>query len=179
MNDIRIDEERSSGLIKGVDLGAISPGVTVLKILYLTNTGASGDRILDISIQSRTFTTANKAASPISPPSPSLDHSDTSESLQTLVIPTVNAMKMAFDVTYTRASRSPAGLVDLRSYEDEYWDDTDGGEAQVEARWECVGPWSLSVEKVRLVRKVRIQSQFVRAEPILQTMSERLACEGP
>ena len=179
MNDIRIDEERSSGLIKGVDLGAISPGVTVLKILHLTNTGASGDRILDISIQSRTFTKADKAASPISPSSPSIDHSDTSESLQTLVIPTVNAMKMAFDVKYTRAHRSSAGLIDLKSYEDEYWDDSDGGEAQVEARWECVGPWSLSVEKVRLVRKVRIQFQFVHPEPILQTMTERLSCESP
>jgi len=44
-------------------------------------------------------------------------------------------------------------LVDLSTFDSEYWDDGQGGKAQVGAKLECVGPWSLSVEKVRLIRK--------------------------
>lgn len=160
VNDIRIDEERSSGLIKGIALGIVPPGVSVLKTLYLHNTGAPGDRILDISIQSR-FTPSSPASTPDtvppSPLSPSDDHRDTTETLETLVIPTTEAMKLSYDVKYmsTGTETRMAGLMDLDAYVDEYWDDRDGGVACVEARMECVGPWSLSVEKVRLVRKVR------------------------
>ncbi|EIM80572.1 uncharacterized protein STEHIDRAFT_67962 [Stereum hirsutum FP-91666 SS1] len=158
VNDIRIDEERSSGLIKGIALGIVPPGVSVLKTLYLHNTGAPGDRILDISIQSR-FTPSSLASTPDtvppSPLSPSDDHRDTTETLETLVIPTTEAMKLSYDVKYmsTGTETRMAGLMDLEAYVDEYWDDRDGGVACVEARMECVGPWSLSVEKVRLVRK--------------------------
>ncbi|THH12527.1 hypothetical protein EW146_g7608 [Bondarzewia mesenterica] len=149
-----ISSSASSGLIKGVDLGTVSPGVTVLKTLYLTNTGAGGDRVLDISIQSHHAPQgADASASPSSPSSPSMSLADTSETLQTLVIPTVAAIKMAYDVKYTRVGGSTAGLLDLRTFDDEYWDNGDGGRATVEARLECVGPWSLSVEKVRLIRK--------------------------
>lgn len=94
---------------------------------------------------------------PPSPLSPSEDHRDTTETLETLVIPTTEAMKLSYDVKYmsTGTETRMAGLMDLEAYVDEYWDDRDGGVACVEARMECVGPWSLSVEKVRLVRKVR------------------------
>lgn len=156
MNNIRIDEERSSGLIKGIALGTVPPGMSVLKTLYLHNTGASGDRILDISIQSY-FASSTPEPVPPSPISPSDDHRDTSETLETLVIPTSEAMKLTYDVKYTSTGTGMQlpGLMDLEAYEDEYWDDRDGGLACVEARMECVGPWNLSVEKARLVRKVR------------------------
>ncbi|KAA1470414.1 hypothetical protein DENSPDRAFT_849542 [Dentipellis sp. KUC8613] len=155
INDIRIDDERSTGLIKGVDLGSVAPGATVLKTLYLTNTGAGGDRILDVSIQSRAPGSLAPPISPLSPTAPEGHAGDTSERLQTLVIPTVGAMKAAYDVRYRHAREGAKGLLDLRTYgaEGEWWDEWEGGEAEVKVVWECVGPWSVSVEKVRLVRK--------------------------
>lgn len=72
------------------------------------------------------------------------------------MIPVSEAMKLTYDVKYMSAGteKNMAGLMDLNAYEDDYWDDRDGGIACVGAKLECVGPWSLSVEKVRLVRKV-------------------------
>ncbi|KAI0300474.1 Gryzun, putative trafficking through golgi-domain-containing protein [Multifurca ochricompacta] len=136
VNDIRIDDEHSQSLIKGVAIGVIVPGTTALKSLYLTNTGGDGDRVLDISIQSR---------SPIV--------QDTSEVLLTLSVPTVAPMKVDYDVKYLHTRGPLPGLTDLHTYDRDYWDDREGGEAIIRAQMECVGPWGLSVETVRLVRK--------------------------
>lgn len=139
MNTIRIDDEHSQSLIKGIALGTIIPGATTLKTLYLKNTGGAGDRVLDISIQSR---------SPVA--------QDTSEVLRTLFVPTIAPMKVEYGVKYLHARRPLPGLTDLRTYESDYWDDGEGGEALVRAGMTCVGPWGVSVETVRLVRKVRL-----------------------
>ncbi|KAI0261262.1 Gryzun, putative trafficking through golgi-domain-containing protein [Gloeopeniophorella convolvens] len=136
VNDIRIDEERSQSLIKGINLGSIASGATILKTLYLTNTGGVGERILDVSIQSRS----------------SVEH-DTSEVLRTLSVPTAAAMKVEYGVKYVHAPGPLPGLTDLHTYESDHWDDSEGGEAHIRARMECIGPWSLSMETVRLVRK--------------------------
>lgn len=139
MNAIRVDDEHSQSLIKGVTLGTIMPGETALKTLYLKNTGGVGDRVLDISVQSR---------SPVV--------QDTSEMLHTLSVPTVTPMKVEYDVKYIHARGPLPGLTDLDSYECNYWDDGEGGEAFVKARMACMGPWGVSVETVRLVRKVSL-----------------------
>jgi trafficking protein particle complex subunit 11 len=97
---------------------------------------------LDISLQSR---------SPIA--------EDTSEVLRTLSVRTVAPMKVEYSVKYMHARGPLPGLTDLRTYESDYWDDGEGGEALVKARIVCAGPFSLSVETVRLVRKV---SHFTR-----------------
>jgi len=81
-----------------------------------------------------------------------------SDTLLTLVIPTIDAMKVTYDTTYIRSRMPQPGLVELTTFESDYWDEGDGGEALIAARLQCVGPWSLSVEKVRLVRKVRIDA---------------------
>lgn len=139
MNVIRVDDEHSQSLIKGVILGTVMPGETVLKTLYLKNTGGVGDRVLDISIQSR---------SPVA--------QDTSEMLRTLFVPTVASMKIEYDVKYVHARGPLPMLTDLRTYGSNYWDDGEGGEALVKARMACMGPWGVSVETVRLVRKVSL-----------------------
>jgi trafficking protein particle complex subunit 11 len=118
------------------------PGAMTHKTLYLTNTGGVGDRVLDISLQSR---------SPIA--------QDTSEVLRTLSVPAVAPMKVEYSVKYMHARGPLPGLTDLRTYESDYWDDGEGGEALVKSRVVCTGPFSLSVETVRLVRKV---SHFAR-----------------
>jgi hypothetical protein len=139
VNVIRVDDEHSQSLIKGVTLGTIMPGETALKTLYLKNTGGVGDRVLDISIQSR---------SPVA--------QDTSEVLRTLSVPTVAPMKVDYGVKYVHARGPLPGLTDLHTYEGDYWDDGEGGEAFVSARMACMGPWGISVETVRLVRKVSL-----------------------
>ncbi|KAH9072843.1 Gryzun, putative trafficking through golgi-domain-containing protein [Lactarius deliciosus] len=136
VNDIRVDDEHSQNLVKGITIGAIAPGATTLKTLYLTSTGGAGDRVLDISIQSR---------SPVS--------RDTSEVLRTLSVPTVAPMSVEYGVKYLHTPRPLPGLTDLRTYESDYWDDGEGGEALINARMTCTGPWGLSVETVRLSRK--------------------------
>ena len=137
MNIIRVDDEQSQSLIKHVALGTVIPGATTSKTLYLKNTGSVGDRVLDISIQSR---------SPIA--------QDTSEVLCTLTVPTVAPMKVEYGVKYLFARGPLPGLTELHTYESDHWDDGEGGEALVRARIVCVGPWGVSVETARLVRKV-------------------------
>ena len=144
VNVIRVEDELSQSLIKGITLGTIMPGETVLKTLYLKNTGGVGDRVLDISIQSR---------SPVA--------QDTSEVLRTLSVPTVAPIKVEYGVKYVHARGPLPGLTDLHTYETDYWDDGEGGEALVSARMACMGPWGVSVETVRLVRKVSLLCSVV------------------
>jgi trafficking protein particle complex subunit 11 len=142
-------------LIKGIPLGVLKPGVSVLKKLYLVSTGGAGDRVLDISIQSR-------HSSPLSPTSPTTPASadsaglgvDATETLETLVVPTVAPLKAEFATTYRRSLKPSNAVSDLQSFDAGHWDPVAGGEAYVEAKVECVGPWSLQVESVSLVRKV-------------------------
>lgn len=144
MNIIRLDDEHSQSLIKGINLGTVMPGAATLKTLYLKNTGGVGDRVLDISIQSR---------SPVA--------QDTSEVLRTLLVPTVAPIKVEYGVKYVYARGPLPGLTDLRTYESDYWDDGEGGDALVRARMVCMGPWGVSVETVRLVRKVSLSRLII------------------
>lgn len=153
MNHIVFDNERSTGLIKGVSFGVVAPGVNVLKTLYLVNTGAAGDRTLDISIQSRS--TAKSLSSSASPDRVSYP-SDTSEALQTLTVPTVNPINLSYDVGYKRVLAERPGLANLKTFEGDYWNDGEGGEALVSTRMEVMGPWDLEVLSVKLIRQVNI-----------------------
>lgn len=157
VNHIAFGDERSTGLIKGVSFGVVAPGVTVLKTLYLVNTGAGGDRTLDISIQSRAIPKSTSIDSPIASPASSDAQeimSDTSEVLQTLTVPTVNPIAVSYSIAYRRALKDRLGLSDLMSFSSDFWDDGEGGEALVTSRMEAVGPWSIEVLSVKLVRKV-------------------------
>lgn len=111
---------------------------------------------MDISIQSRSIP---KPTSPdVSPDAPSdvpAYPSDTSEALQTLTVPTVNPIKLSYEVGYTRALADRSGLAHLQTFEGDFWDDGKGGEALASVRMEVVGPWSLEVQSVHLIRQVR------------------------
>ncbi|KAJ6631526.1 Gryzun, putative trafficking through golgi-domain-containing protein [Mycena sp. CBHHK59/15] len=143
-NVIVFDDERSSGLIKGVNFGILQPGVSVVKTLYLISTGAAGDRMVDVSIQST-------AVSDHVPESPELQ--DMTETLQTIVVPTLEAIKANFGVAYRRAVGPQAGIAHLRTFDHDFWDNSDGGEAIVTTQMECAGPWALQVESVTLHRE--------------------------
>jgi hypothetical protein len=149
VNSIVLGEERSSGLIKGVPFGVIAPGVNVMKTLYLFNSGSPGNRMIDISVRSRSLTSLEQPSEGMSS---ELD--DASETLQTLVVPTVEPIKVTFDVVYRRTLGQRNGLADLTTFEETFWDDGEGGEAVVDTRMECTGPWALEVFYVRLVNQV-------------------------
>ncbi|KAJ7772064.1 Gryzun, putative trafficking through golgi-domain-containing protein [Mycena maculata] len=142
-NVIILEDERSSSLIKGVSFGVLQPGVSVVKTLYLLSSGGAGDRLVDVSIQS----TALGAQSE----NPELQ--DMTETLQTLVVPTSDAIKVNFGLVYKRALGARAGIADLRTYDHDFWDDGDGGEAIVTTQMECTGPWGLDVTNVKLHRE--------------------------
>ncbi|KAH7928708.1 hypothetical protein BV22DRAFT_1004322 [Leucogyrophana mollusca] len=166
---IIFDGQQSSGLIKGIHFGVVAPGVTALKTLYLVSGGAPGDRTIDVSVQSSSTTndpSRSRSTSPASPAGPL--SRDVSETLQTLVIPTLSALEVVYDVGYRRALGKRAELADLLRYEEEGIDDGTGGdsEAVVTARVTCGGPWGLEIESLNLIR------QEVGGAKVLECFSE-------
>ncbi|KIY69509.1 hypothetical protein CYLTODRAFT_372663 [Cylindrobasidium torrendii FP15055 ss-10] len=158
LNTISFGEEISTGLLRGVAFGKLSPGASVSKTLHLVSTGSIGDRILDMSLQTR---------STASVPSDASEHlgeadaEDLTELLRTFTIPTVRALAAVQEVVYRRATGPRIGLADLRAFEDDFWDDGQGGEAEVSSVFECAGPWQLEIEGVELKRKEDEQARIL------------------
>ncbi|TCD61939.1 hypothetical protein EIP91_007679 [Steccherinum ochraceum] len=150
VSSITFDGQSSTSLIKGVTFGTLAPGVNMSKTLLLSVEGAIGDRTLDISVQSQTTSTTAPPPPVTSPDSPPL-HTDTSETLRTLVIPSVEPIKFEQTVKYRRSTKKAAGLADIATFEDDFWDDA--GEAYVSTVMTCSGQSGISVESVKLVRK--------------------------
>ncbi|KAG1830148.1 Gryzun, putative trafficking through golgi-domain-containing protein [Suillus variegatus] len=151
---IVFDDQRSSGLIKGIRLGTIAPGVSATKTLYLVGSGAPGDRMLDISIQSTSVQPESTSegdddAEPRSSSSLS-EHAtiDSCEKLQTIL------WRSQYDVAYRRSKGAMPALADLSTVEDDFWDDSYGGVAVVTTRIECLAPCGLVVESLKLHRQV-------------------------
>lgn len=156
---IIFDDQRSSGLIKGIRLGTIAPGVSATKTLYLVGSGAPGDRTLDISIQSTAVqpgvtSKGDDDAEPRSSSSLSAHAAvDSCEKLQTIVIPTSRALTITYDVAYRRSKNAMPALADLSTVEDDFWDDSYGGVAVVTTKIECSAPCGLVVESLKLHRQ--------------------------
>jgi trafficking protein particle complex subunit 11 len=148
---IVLDDERSAGFIKGVSFGVLASGAHILKTLYLVNTRAAGNRMVDISVQSRS--TSSEATDD------DLETLDVTEILQTLLVPTVNPIEISHGVTHTRSTGEWLGLADLRTFDTDFWDDRCGGEALIDSKMICVGPSEIEIESIRLEREVRVSSQ--------------------
>ncbi|PPQ63022.1 hypothetical protein CVT24_005968 [Panaeolus cyanescens] len=163
VNWIEIDGERSSGLIRGIFLGALAPGEKITKTIHLFNTGAAGDRSIDVSIQTR----ATSATSKETPPSDSetedaaeqedkeqeADH-DTMEHLKMITVPTRAALVCNPIVQYNRSLESSSSLANLNTFDDTFWDGACGGEAMVAMKLQCTVPAGagLRLESVSLER---------------------------
>jgi len=145
-----LEDEESTSLIRGVKFGVLEPGVETAKTLYLLNTGAVGDRTLDVSIRSQSV--SQLPSSPRTPDSAGLH--DTNETLQTLVIPTTQAIKITSNVAYQRSLRPQAGLVDLRTYGNDFWKDGVFGEATITSTFWCAGSCGLRLESIQLENQV-------------------------
>ncbi|KAF8584313.1 hypothetical protein K439DRAFT_1633686 [Ramaria rubella] len=150
VNHISLENDRSTGLIKGVSHGCLTPGQVVAKTLLLHNTGVSGDRTIDVSVQCETPNSGagvdNDVASPVSP-HPS---ADVSETLHTLVIPTFSALETESLASYRRPTRlstdPPLASADLDSYEASTLDT----QAEVVLRTTVVsrGPQDVTIENL-------------------------------
>ncbi|TFY61713.1 hypothetical protein EVJ58_g4338 [Rhodofomes roseus] len=154
-NYIRMGDERSTSLIKGVSLGTIAPGVSTSMILYLSSAGAVYDRVIDISVQSHREmpATAEEPESPQSPKSPTQSRIDRDETIRTLVVPSVQPISIEQHAVYMRSLKSQPGLADLTTYEDSYWDDGDVGEAIVTTTIACTAPSGIIVDSIALTKQ--------------------------
>jgi hypothetical protein len=138
VNAIVIDDEQSSGLIKGIEFGTVHPGETSMKVLYLSMSGAAGPRIIDISIQSRVDTEG-------------IIQGD-SEVLKTVTVQGLLAFSWETDVTYSHPVDSPAPWLDLSQIDAERH--RVEAEAVVAVKLKLESPWDLSIQSIRLIEKV-------------------------
>ena len=166
MNWIVVEDTRSSSLIKGIQLGVLAPGVTIVKTLHLFNTGASGDRMIDISIQSRAVISESDHAGDLEDDGDDEDFDgetssqDSMEHLHMIVIPTTNPFKLSHSVVYRHSLDPWPGLANLETFDQTFWDDRRGGQALVTATLSCVGLPSLIIESLRLERQVSAIPRF-------------------
>ncbi|KAH9855996.1 Gryzun, putative trafficking through golgi-domain-containing protein [Lenzites betulinus] len=155
VNHIAMDDQRSTSLLKAVACGVLAPGVTVLKKLFLANTGAPGDRVIDISVQSHS--TAQLPVSPTSPKSPTSPTApstvDRSETLRTLTIDVTQPVRIEHAVTYKRPTKPQPGLADLATFEGGHRDEAAAVEALVTSVVSIIAPSGLVIEDVVLHRK--------------------------
>lgn len=174
VNWIVVDGERSTSLIKGINLGVLAPGVSATKTVHLFNTGAGGDRMVDVSIQTSTATLAveddhDESEGEEDEPDSVLD---TMEHLKMLVIPTVNPLQVTQTVSYRRNLDSWSGLADLETFNEDFWDGERGGEALVMATMSCVGPWSLKIQGVELERRDTQHAKIIESSTDLEAISD-------
>lgn len=163
VNRITLEDEESTSLIRGVKFGVLEPGAETVKTLYLLNTGAVGDRTLDVSIRSQS--TTRLPSSPVPQTSDSAGSYDTNETLQTLIIPTTQAIQMKSNVAYHRSLQPQAGLADLRAYGNDLWEDRIPGEAMITSTFQCAGSCGLRLESILLENQV----QYTYLTSIVQT----------
>lgn len=145
-----MDNEQSSSLIKDVHCGVVAPGMSVTKTLHLLSSGAAGDRVLDISVQTRIPEVIAEDQ----------EHrvNDVTETLQTIVVPTLEAFQVMQEVTYQHSLKGWGGLADLASYDEDYEDEGRGAEAMVMTDVSIAGPWSVYVEHIGLEDEVSMRA---------------------
>ncbi|KAF9443796.1 hypothetical protein P691DRAFT_763944 [Macrolepiota fuliginosa MF-IS2] len=140
VNCVTVDDERSSSLIKGMHCGVAKPGAAVVKMLYLLSSSVAGDRVLDISVQTTSPGTIDEDQGH--------GANDVTETLNTMIVPTLESFRVVQDVSYQHNLKCWAGLADLASYDEDYEDDGRSTEAMVVTGICVAGPWSVHVERV-------------------------------
>lgn len=153
MNRIIFEDEESTSFIRGVKFGILEPGAETTKTLYLSNTGAVGNRTLDVSIRSQPR--ARLPSSPIPQTRDSGGLHDVNETLQTLVVPTTRAIRITSNVTYQRSLQLHPGFADLRTYGKDIWEDNISGEATITSIFQCAASCGLKLEGIQFESQVQ------------------------
>jgi trafficking protein particle complex subunit 11 len=126
----------------------LASGARVLKTLYLVNTGATGNRMVDISVQSRSTGSEETEDG--------LETQDISDTLRTLIVPTVDPIEITHVVTYSRSLNEWPGVADLRTFDTDFWEGRCGSEALIKSKIMCVGPSEIEIESIRMEAEVSI-----------------------
>ena len=164
VNTITLDDTESSHYIKGIPVGILAPGATIIKTLRLFNTGPAGDRIIDISVQSRR---PNSEVNQLNV------QEDITETLRTLTVPTVDPFEITQAIEYIQDSGTWPELADLKTCDsDDLLDKWKAGEALVKTTMEPVGPWTLMIERVTMERGVRAYPSIL-SEILIRILAER------
>ena len=152
-----MDDQKSTSLIKAVACGTLAPGVSLLKKLYVTNTGTPGDRVVDISVQSQSHITPQLPSSPTSPSTPASPSNapaiDRTETLRTITVEAVCPLGVEHTVVYRRPMRAQPELADLKTFDGTLRDEANAVEALVTSTLTVVAPTGLAIDDVTLVRK--------------------------
>ncbi len=136
-----VGEERSKALIKGVSFGVVQVGDSVTRTLYFIG-GASGEKMLDVSIQSR----ASHAH-------PEPDHtSSTNETLRQLRVPVVSPMQYAFHTIYIQDPHPLPPLIDLSKFEPDAFEPAGRALASIDIT--CSGPLDIIVNSIQFIPRV-------------------------
>ncbi|KAF8331398.1 Gryzun, putative trafficking through golgi-domain-containing protein [Cantharellus anzutake] len=135
---VMVGEERSQALIKGVSFGIVQKGTSATRILYFIG-GASGERTLDISIQSRALCTDGE-------PDQAIHMNETLRQLKVLVVPPIQC---AFRTAYLRDSRPLLPVMDLSKFEPNAFEPV--GRALVSIDVTCTGPQGIVVSSIQLI----------------------------
>ncbi|KAG8957730.1 hypothetical protein FRC03_009851 [Tulasnella sp. 419] len=145
VNRILFEDQESTSLIKGLSFGTVAPGQIVTKTMFLVSSGTPGNRILDISIQSKAI-----CKSPSFPTSTLSPHdspaSDTSETLETLMVPVKQPITSHTETAYHRLAGPLRSLLDLTLFDHGVFNPS--VQAITTTKIGNDGPWDLEIGKV-------------------------------
>ncbi|KAI9062346.1 hypothetical protein FKP32DRAFT_1593495 [Trametes sanguinea] len=162
VNYVAIDDQRSTSLLKAVACGMLAPGASVVKKLYLTNAGAPGERVIDISVQSQSISQPPTPISPVSPDSPTMPTLvDRTETLRTLSVAAVSPVEIEHAVVYRRTTQPQPGLADLATFESGARDEGAAVEAVVTSTISIVAPSGIAIESISLDRKNHALAEII------------------
>jgi len=150
-----VDGERSSSLVKDVELGKLAPGEVATKQIHLFCSGAPGERVMDVSVRSRTvIEEEDEEDSEEDGDGKEKNGADAMEHLKLLAVQAIAPLRVETRTAYSRSREPWSGLADLRTFDAGFWDLGRGGIAHVVSEIGCVGPWGLHIEKLELHRRV-------------------------
>ncbi|TFK21997.1 glutathione transferase omega-1 [Coprinopsis marcescibilis] len=152
INSISVDDKSSTGLIKDISFGRLVPGASASKVLHSFSAGATGDRILDVSVTSsvpddsgdEVLGQDDREEEDEEPESPT--NLNKTAHQRTVVIPTVRPFDVSENVVYARTRRELPRLGDISTFDSDDSNSRGQHEAYVNVKFTCCGPWDIYIE---------------------------------
>ncbi len=145
VNKITFGDQESNALIKGVSFGVVSPGQSVKQHMYLASAGSAGERVLDVSVQTKLVASSSSSTSATA---------EANETLRTIAIPVVYAFSGTSSVAYHRSPGQLAEHLDLTIYDKEHF--TPQTRAIMTTQITCGSKWDIEIADVAWVSKVHL-----------------------
>lgn len=142
VNRITLEGEESNALIKGVSFGTLQSGGIISKTLYLSSSGSPGNRVLDLSIRTKTVHAKETT-----------HQEESCEILQTISILVVRPFVCTSSVAYHRSLGPLRPPMDLALYDRGEFDPWT--KATVMTEISNAGNWNIEVGGISWASKVR------------------------